>query len=77
MHSTKNEKRDQLYVKDASSLGKGISELCKDCTEPLWESEVHNCGGDFCLYCKETHRTGNKKVCVEYIKESTIQNKII
>ena len=55
---------------------RGNRELCKDCTKPPLEGEVHNCEGDFCLYCKETHKTGDKKICGEYIKEVTIHNKI-
>ena len=37
---------------------------------------MHNFEGNFCLYCKKTHKTGDKKICEEYIVEATIQNKI-
>ena len=50
-------------------------ELYKDCIEPLQNGGVHNCGGDFCLYCKAPHKTGGKNICGEYIKEANIQNK--
>ena len=33
-------------------------------------------GGYFYLYCMELHKTGNKKICKEYLKGTTIQNKI-
>ena len=44
--------------------------LCRsntDCTEPLQEGRVHNCGvKNLCFYCKECHKTGDKKICRKY-----------
>ena len=48
-----------------------------DCTEPLQEGRVHNCGGeDLWPNCKEPQNTGDKKICGEYITEATIHNKM-
>ena len=51
-------------------------ELCRDCTEPLQEGRVHNCGEVLFLYCKEPHKTEDKKICGKYTIETTIQNKM-
>ena len=32
--------------------------------------------GNFFLYCKEPHKTGDKKICREYTIEATIENKM-
>ena len=37
---------------------------------------MHDYGGPLSLYCEEPHKTGDKKVCGEYIIETTIQNKM-
>ena len=37
---------------------------------------MHNCGGDFCLYCKTPHKIGDNKICTECKKEDNIQNKM-
>ena len=50
--------------------------LCTNCAEQLQEERMHICGGNFCLYCKKTHKTGDKKICKGYKMEATIQSKI-
>ena len=37
---------------------------------------MQDCRRDFCLYCKEPHKTGDKKICEEYKMEATNQNKM-
>ena len=41
-------------------------ELGTNCAEHLQEGRMHDCRGNFCLYCKEPHKTGDKKICEEY-----------
>ena len=38
--------------------------------------QKQDCRGNLCLYCKEPHKTGDKKICGEYTIEATIQNKM-
>ena len=63
-------------MKGSSKFCKSNWELCKDCIEPLQNGGVHNCGGNFCPYCKTSHKIGDKKTCEEYKKEVKIQNKM-
>ena len=44
------------------------TELCKDCTEPLQEDGVHNCGGDFVSTAKNSTRQETRKY-VENIRK--------
>ena len=51
-------------------------ELCTNCAKHLQERRMNDCRRNFCLYCKEPHKTGDKKICEEYKLEATIQNKM-
>ena len=37
---------------------------------------MHNCREDLFLYCKDPHKTGDKKICREYTIEATFQYKM-
>ena len=52
--------------------------LCQRCLQfgHQKKGKMRDCRGNFCLYCKEPHKTEDKKICEEYKMESTIQNKI-
>ena len=50
-------------------------EVCINCTERLQEGRMYYCIGNFCHYCKEPHKIGDK-ICEEYKMEATIQNKM-
>ena len=50
-------------------------DLCRDCTEPLQDGREHN-WEDLCLYCKESRKSRDKKICGQYTIEATIPNKI-
>ena len=39
-----------------------VRELCTNCTEHLHEGKMHDCRGNFCLYCKKAHKTGDKNI---------------
>ena len=52
---------------------------CNICAVQIDEGEdekSHTCRGDYCLYCEQGHRTGDKQKCDEYRKEATIKNKM-
>ena len=49
-------------------------ELCTNCAEHLQEGRMYDCRGNFCLYCKEPHKIGDKNICGGYKMEATIQN---
>ena len=37
---------------------------------------MHDFRGNFCPYCKEPHKTGDKKICEKYKIEAAIQKKM-
>ena len=50
---------------------------CEKCAEPKYEREDnHECRGEYCFYCNEKHKTGDKQKCKEYEKEKEIPNKM-
>ena len=51
-------------------------ELCTKCVEQQQEGRMHDCRGNFYLYCKEPHKTGDKNICGEYKMKATIQNRM-
>ena len=51
-------------------------ELCTNCAEQLQEGRMHDCRGNFWVYCKKPYKTGDKKICKVYKMEATIQRKM-
>ena len=52
---------------------------CNLCAAPINEDEEengHTCRGEYCLYCEQEHKTGDKQKCEEYRRESLIKNKM-
>ena len=43
--------------------------------ETLQEGRMYDCRGNFCLYWKEPHKTGDEKIYEEYKMEATVQCK--
>ena len=68
-------------MKGVSSLGtpKSSAETTRNSAETvqsIYRKEECTIVGDLCLYCKETQKTGDKKICGDYIIEAKIKNKM-
>ena len=49
--------------------------LCQRCLQfgHQKKGKMRDCRGNFCLYCKEPHKTEDKKICEKYKMEAKIQ----
>ena len=60
----------------SSDTQKSPAEVTGNTAEHLQEGRMHDYRGNFCINCKEPHKTGDEKICEKYKMEATTKNKM-